>query len=441
MGRSTRRSLMRAGLGLVAGTALSRGAFAQIQTADVPVPDWPVESGASLRVLRPAKFVPGDEAQWLANTKKFSEQFGVEVRVDSESWEDLRPKTAVAANVGTGPDVVLAWQEDPQLFADKLVPLNDLADYLGKKYGGWFPVCAFYGKRGEDWIAIPVGGNGSTMVYRKSWMKEAGFDEFPKDFPGFLKLCQGLQKIGHPAGFAFGAVGDGGWTDTMLWGYDSSLVDENDQVVIDNPKTIESLNYVNELAKTFIPGTISWLDPSNNKAFLAGEIGLTSNGISVYYAAKNADDPAMRAIADDIGHADYPIGPVGKPTQGALVINGVIFKHSKYPNAAKQYLRFMMEQEQYVPWQEASVGYWTHPLQAYDATPIWTADPLYTPYRNIMRNALPQSYKGSPGEAASAARADGIVLQMYSTVVTGEATPEEAAAEAQRRAERIYRRA
>jgi ABC-type glycerol-3-phosphate transport system substrate-binding protein len=30
---------------------------------------------------------------------------------------------------------------------------------------------------------------------------------------------------------------------------------------------------------------------------------------------------------------------------------------------------------------------------------------------------------------------------MYSTVVTGEATPEEAAAEAQRRAERIYRRA
>jgi multiple sugar transport system substrate-binding protein len=271
-------------------------------------------------------------------------------------------------------------------------------------------------------------------------VKEAGFDEFPKDFPGFLKLCQELQKIGHPAGFAFGAVGDGGWTDTMLWGYDSSLVDENDQVVIDNPKTIESLNYVNELAKTFIPGTISWLDPSNNKAFLAGEIGLTSNGISVYYAAKNADDPAMRAIADDIGHADYPVGPVGKPTQGALVINGVIFKYSKYPNAAKQYLRFMMEQEQYVPWQEASVGYWTHPLQAYDATPIWNADPLYTPFRDIMRNALPQSYKGSPGEAASAARADGIVLQMYSTVVAGQATPEEAAAEAQRRAERIYRR-
>ena len=45
----------------------------------------------------------------------------------------------------------------------------------------------------------------------------------------------------------------------MLWGYDSSLVDENNQVVIDNPKTIESLEYVAELYKTFIPGTLSWL--------------------------------------------------------------------------------------------------------------------------------------------------------------------------------------
>jgi multiple sugar transport system substrate-binding protein len=441
MSGSTRRTVLQAGVGLLAGAALARPGFAAIPVAEATPPDWPVESGASLRILRPAKFVPGDETMWLENTKKFSEQYGVEVRVDSESWEDLRPKTAVAANVGSGPDVVLAWQEDPQLFADKLVPLDDLAEYLGKKYGGWFPVCSFYGKKGDNWIAIPVGGSGSTMVYRRSWLKEAGFDKFPSDFPGFLAVCQGLAKVGHPPGFAFGAIGDGGWTDTMLWGYDSSLVDENNQVVVDNPKTVESLKYVAELYKTFIPGTLSWLDPSNNKAFLAGEIGLTANGISIYYAAKSSEDPAVRALADDIEHANFPVGPVGRPTQGALVINAIVFKHTQYPNAARQYLRFMMEQEQYVPWQEASIGYWCHPLAAYDANPIWTVDPKHTPYRDVMRNALPQSYKGSPGEAASAARADGIVLQMYSTVCAGDVTPEDAAAEAQRRAERIYRRA
>ena len=440
MGSSTRRSVMRTGLGLVAGAALSRQGLAAVGTAGVAEPDWTIEKGAELRVLRPAKFVQGDETLFLLNSQKFADKYGVKVRVDSESWEDLRPKTAVAANVGSGPDVVLAWQEDPHLFADKLVPLDEVADYLGRKYGGWFPVTEYYGKKDGTWIAMPVGGSGSTMVYRQSWAKEAGFDEFPKDFPGFLKVCQALAKTGHPPGFAFGAIGDGGWTDTMLWGYGSSLVDENDKVVIDNPKTIEALKFVKELYPTFIPGTISWLDASNNKAFLAGEIGLTANGISIYAAAKGSDDAGMRAIADDIGHASFPIGPIGTPTQGALVINAAVFKYSKYPNAAKHYLRFMMEEEQYLPWQTAANGYWCHPLAAYDANPIWTDDPKNTPYRDIMRNALPQSYKGTPGEAASAVRADGVTLQMFSKVCSGQATPEEAAAEAQRRAERFYER-
>lgn len=100
----------------------------------------------------------------------------------------------------------------------------------------------------------------------------------------------------------------------------------------------------------------------------------------------------------------------------------------------------MMEEEQYVPWQIASNGYWCHPLAAYDANEIWTSDPKHTPYRDVMRNALPQSYKGTPGEAASAVRAEGVVLQMYSSVVAGDVTAEEAAAEAQRRAQRFYDR-
>ncbi len=54
-------------------------------------------------VCRWTPFVKGDEDAWLANTKKFTEATGVEVRIDKESWEDIRPKAAVAANVGSGP--------------------------------------------------------------------------------------------------------------------------------------------------------------------------------------------------------------------------------------------------------------------------------------------------------------------------------------------------
>jgi multiple sugar transport system substrate-binding protein len=443
MFRFNRRRGLQLGASALAATALlGRGrAFGAVAVKDVAPPKYEIEEGATLRVLRPSKFVQGDETLFLENTKRFTEQTGVEVNVDSENWPDLRPKTAVAANVGSGPDVVLAWQEDPHLFPGKTLPMDDLANYLGEKYGGWFPVAEHYGRSQQgNWIAIPFGGAGSTMVYRKSWVNEAGFDGVPGDFPGFLELCKALQQAGHPAGFALGhAEGDGGWTDWILWGFGSSMIDEDSRVVIDNPQTIEALEYGKELYSTLISGTLSWLDPSNNKAFLAGEVGLTGNGISIYYAAKNSEDAAVKALAEDIGHGSYPVGPVGSPSQGALVINAMIFNFTPYPNAAKEYLRFMMEEEQYAAWQEASIGYWCHPLKAYDALPLWTDDPKHAPYRDIMRNALPQSYKGPPSEAAAAVKAEFVTLDMFASVCAGQATPQEAAAEAQRRAERYFK--
>src|SRR5437879_3257287 len=78
----------------VGGATLSTDAFAQAK--------WTPEKGATLRVLRWKRFVQGDEDAWAANTKKFTEKTGVPVRIDAEDWGDVRPKAAVAANVGSG---------------------------------------------------------------------------------------------------------------------------------------------------------------------------------------------------------------------------------------------------------------------------------------------------------------------------------------------------
>ena len=93
------------------------------------------------------------------------------------------------------------------------------------------------------------------------------------------------------------------------------MVDEKSNVVINSPETIAALEYAKQMYDTFVPGTLSWLDPNNNKAFLDGQIGLTLNGISIYYAAKNSQDPKIKEMVEDIGHANFPIGPVGKTTE------------------------------------------------------------------------------------------------------------------------------
>ena len=105
-------------------------------------------------------------------------------------------------------------------------------------------------------------------------MEKAGHKEFPKDLAGFADLVKGLNKNGTPAGMALGhASGDANsWLHWALWAHGGNLIDKNNKVVINSPETAKALEYVKGLYDNFIPGTASWNDSSNNKAFLAGQL-------------------------------------------------------------------------------------------------------------------------------------------------------------------------
>src|SRR6266508_5905033 len=432
-----RRDLLKAGAGLAASATLpmiwAKDAHAQWNSQP--------EKGAKLRVLRWSRFVQGDIDQYMKNVQAFTAKYGIEVRVDSESWEDVRPKAAVAANTGAGPDIILGTYDDANLYPEKLVDVTDLCNYLGKKYGGWYPTCELYLKPdGKRWIGVPLGATGSMIVYRESQVKAAGFSSFPKDTDGFLKLMQALKAKGTPGGFALGhATGDANtWCHWLVWTFGGKLVDAKNNVAINSPETLRALEYSKELYGTFIPGTLSWLDPNNNKVFLDGQLSITSNGISIYYAAKNAQDPKVKEMEADIFHSNFPIGPVGRPTEFNLFFNQLIFKYSKYPKAAKEFLRFMMEDEQVNPWVTASIGYVTPALVAYEKHPVWN-DPKAVPYRDSMKIMLPSGYAGKMGYASAGALADFIIVNMVAEAASGSKTPKEAAERAQKRAERYYK--
>jgi len=440
MSEFKRRKFLQSTAAVAASSAIGTGSA--LFAADAAAQAYKVvpEKGATLRVLRWKRFVQGDEDVWAANTKKFTEVTGIPVRVDAEGWEDVRPKAAVAANVGSGPDIIISTMEDAHQYPDKLVDVTDLANYLGNKYGGWYDLAKVYGMHDKKWVAIIMGAAGNAIVYRESHVKAAGFDSVPKDMAGFLKLCQALKAKGTPAGFALGnATGDSSWTHWLVWAHGGKLVDAKNNVVINSPETIAALEYSKQLYETFIPGTLSWLDPNNNKAFLDGQLSLTANGISIYYAALTSQDAKLKEMANDIQHAYFPLGLDGKARELNLIFPMMIFKYSKYPNAAREYLRFMMEKEQYVPWQEASIGYVCHPLAAYEKSAFWTADPKKTPYRDCIKNGTPGGYAGTQGYASAAAIADFIIPNMVAEAASGSKTPKEAAERAQKRAERYYK--
>ena len=435
-----------------AGAAVSAAAFAPgtahsaIPMAKIDPPKQPIEPGAELRVIRPTKFVDPDEIVWNENTAKFTKATGVKVRTDFVGWEDIRAQVAVAARTGAGPDVVAGWANDPHLYSDKILDMTELATYLGKKYGGWGALPEKYGKKfgTNQWISIPMGCGGGALVYRKSWVNEAGYATPPDDLTKFLDLARKLHKNGHPLGWALGnSQGDGNGTATwLLWAHGGYQVDEAGKVAINRKETIAALKYGAELYKTFIPGTLSWLDPSNNKAYLAEEISMTGNGVSIYFVAKNgaATNPAMARIAADTEHARLPGAFQGRAPEAANTLNAMVFKHTKYPNAAKEYLRFLMEADQYDNWLTQCLGYWAHPLLAFDQSDCWKSDPKILPYRDAQKMTFYDGYKGPITAGAAAATAEYILVQMFASVCAGQSTPEEATKEAERRLTRIYKK-
>jgi multiple sugar transport system substrate-binding protein len=438
----TRRNALKAAAALGAAGAIPN--LGMIAQAWAQVSPWKPEAGAKIQLLRWKRFVQAEEDGFMQLVAAYTKATGVDVKVLNESLDDVQPKASVSANTGQGPDMFWGLYSLPHLFPSKLVDITDVANYLGKKYDGWTPTAETYGKSGGRWIDIPVAYNGNVINYRQSMIEKAGFKEIPKDNAGFLEMMRALKAKSVPGGFALGrASGDGNaWVHWVLWSNGGNLVDKNDKVVINSPETVKALEYAKALSETFVNGTASWNDAFNNKAFLTSEVSVTNNGVSIYAAAKAGaakGEAKMKEIMDDMNHSLWPIGPIGKPTEFHNAYPIMIMKYSKYPNACKSFIAFMMEAANYGPWLESAVAYLTHPLNAYDNNPVWKSDPKLSMLKDAARRTLTAGGQGSVGEKAASALADFVVLDMVASVCTDRASIKDAIAVAERQAKRIYR--
>jgi len=435
----TRRTLLGSATATVAAGALTGPALLDWAKAWAQTAPWKPEKGATLSLLRWKYFVQSEDDQFVKLIDAFTQATGVKVTISRESYEDVQPKASVAANTGAGQDMFWGLYSLPHLFPQKCLDVTDVADYLGKKYGGWVESAQKYGKSGNKWIAIPVCYSGNMLNYRIDASNKAGFSKFPTKSDEFLEYAKAMKKNNTPGGFALGhASGDGNaWVHWCLWANGGNVVDKNDKVIINSPETEKALTYSKQLFENMIPGTASWNDASNNKAFLAGEIYWTGNGISIYAAAKK--DPTKNDIAKDMDHAVWPIGPAGKPTELHLMYPILAMTYTKYPQACKALMAFMLEADQFNKWLEASQGYLTHCLNAYDKNPIWTSDPKNTVFGEAAKRTLTAGGLGSVGEKAAAAISDFVVLDMFASFCTGREDAKGAIKIAERQLQRIYR--
>ena len=134
------------------------------------------------------------------------------------------------------------------------------------------------------------------------------------------------------------------------------------------------------------PSSTTWKDPDNNVAFHNKTIVMTHN-FTISIAAKWLDDsnnaaltPEQRALGkknydETIITASFPNKPDGTPIKyRSDVKTGLMFTVAKNKAEGKEFIKFLLQEENLRPYIEGALGRWFPVTTASQQSPFWQAD-------------------------------------------------------------------
>ncbi|MBV8735776.1 MAG: extracellular solute-binding protein [Alphaproteobacteria bacterium] len=403
-----------AAAGGLAGILASSRAPAYGQTTNLHWVRWSDYVPASDQLLR-NKIVPDGE-----------KALGIKIQFETINANDIQARVTSSIQSGSGPDIIMAVNNWPQLYATSLADVSDVAEEIGNAQGGYYDMCKTVGIYGGKWIGVPWAIGGGLVVYRKSWLAEAGYEKFPVTWDQWHDAGRKLKAAGHPIGQTLGhTFGDAsGFWYPYLWSWGGKEVEADGKTVALNSKeTIESVKFAvpfwNDCCD---PGGLAWDDSSNNRAFLSGTISATNNGASIYLEAKKKPDMYLTdkgtAMKDDISHA-----PLGTGAGGHFALPGpfidMVMGYSKNQKAAKDFLRWVHSKPVFEEWFTSQQGYTDGATKYWEKDPVWDKDPVMLPFRDLPNSARLMGYAGPPNQKAAEVQTKYIIVDMYAKAVQG----------------------
>src|SRR6266849_3173180 len=128
--------------------------------------------GTRLHILRWVDFIPEADVELKRQAPEASKALGAEVVFEFINFNDLQPRITAAIQSGAGADIIQMLWNWPQLYANGLVDVSDIANPIGKAQGGYYDVFNSTAKVGGRWLAVPHGCGGNAVAYRRSWHAE-----------------------------------------------------------------------------------------------------------------------------------------------------------------------------------------------------------------------------------------------------------------------------
>jgi multiple sugar transport system substrate-binding protein len=358
-------------------------------------------------------FYKAEDEALLAAVKKYEAKTGVKVELSLYAAQEMIPKVTAALDAGTPPDIAYADAFNLQTtgrwaFEGKLEDISDVITPIRDRFALNTAEAAYLasGKAGKRaYYAFPLKQQTLHIQYWKDMLAAAGFKE--NDIPYTWKeywafWCDKVQPAFRAsAGSAVFGVGSpmgiestDSYKSFLAWvdAYDVKLVDDTGKVLVGDAKMRQGLisalkDYADLYAKGCTPPqSTGWNDGDNDLAFNGRIVALTPNS-SLSIVGKWLDEAnndklgtaqraqGRKAYDELIATAGFPKKPSGSPMLSRADVKlGVVFQASRNKARARDFLKFLMEEENLRPYVESALGRWFPVTKDSQKSVFWQAD-------------------------------------------------------------------
>ena len=401
----------------------------------------------SISLLQWSHFVPRYDEWFDAYAADWGVANDINVTVDHVSVGELPAALSAAIDAGSGHSII-EMLFPPASFIEGLHPLNDLNEAAEAAHGERTSNClaTSYLPINDTFYGYTHGYIPDPGDYQASLWAEAGLPNGPSTWQELYDGGKYIKdNLGVPLGLGLSPELDSRMaTRAAIWAWGGSVQDENENVVLNSPETIEAVKFYAQLQNDAMTEEVfGWTPSSNNQGLIAGELSYILNSISAFRSLQKIDPEA----AEDIQFVPALEGPVG-----AFASSHVwqIYVIPKYVEGAELEAATQFILDHTANYSDAVYNSELYNFPCYASTvpeldgwldedPFGSnpADKL-----DVLKTVNDWSvYIGYPGTANPAVMqvfAENIVVNMVASVALGEKTAEDSVAEAHARAEAIF---
>ncbi|MGE3659695.1 MAG: ABC transporter substrate-binding protein [Pseudonocardia sp.] len=450
-----RRFLQAAGLvtlgGVLAGCGGDGGGAAPAEPtrpapAEVFTPPASTLSGA-LSILMWSHFVPAHDVWFDPWVKQWGSRVGVNVTVDHINYAELPARTQAEIQANQGHDLILHIAPVPQ-YEPSVLDLADVATEAGNRHGEQLDLCrrSSFNPTTKRYFAYSPAWVPDPGDYRRSLWTPVGLADGPSTWDDVLRGGAEIKKTQNvQLGIGMSQEIDSNMAGrALLWSYGASIQDASEQVVINSPQTVAAVEFMTRLySEAMTPEVFSWNAASNNQGLASGQLSYILNSISAWRTSQETDPE----VADDIFFSPALRGPADARAASHVMYNWIVPNFAANPAAAKEFLLHYTDNLALVAWHSKLYDFPAFPDVVPDLDGWLDADPFGARPANklaLLKNATDWSTNvGHPGPANTAEGevfATFVIPNMFARAARGEATPQQAVADAEAQIRPIFDR-